>query len=58
MVQTQRAARGIADARVLQAMREVPRHCFIAPRFAGQAYADHPVPIAHGQTISQPFIVA
>ena len=39
-------------------MRQVPRHLFVPPALRGSAYADHPLPIGHGQTISQPFIVA
>lgn len=58
MVQSQIAARGVADPRVLAAMREVPRHLFLDPQYRGQAYADHPVPIGEGQTVSQPYIVA
>src|SRR5437762_7091760 len=58
MVDTQIARRGIADPRVLDAMREVPRHLFVSEDLAGQAYADHPLPIGFGQTISQPYIVA
>lgn len=52
------AARGIRDPRVLDAMRRVPRERFLPARLAGEAYADHPLPIAGGQTISQPYIVA
>lgn len=58
MVEEQIAARGVADARVLRALREVPRHLFVDPGDLDQAYADHPLPIGHGQTISQPFMVA
>jgi protein-L-isoaspartate(D-aspartate) O-methyltransferase len=58
MVQAQIAARGVDDARVLEAMREVPRHEFMPPKVRRLAYADRPVPIGEGQTISQPFIVA
>ena len=58
MVKTQIAARGIADAAVLEAMRTVPREAFLPPALAEFAYEDHPLPIAAGQTISQPFIVA
>ena len=58
MVHSQIAARGVADPRVLAAMREVPRHLFLDPQYRGQAYADHPVPIGEGQTVSQPYIVA
>jgi len=57
MVQ-QVAARGVADARVLEAMRRVPRHRFVDEALQDQAYGDHPLPIGDGQTISQPFIVA
>jgi protein-L-isoaspartate(D-aspartate) O-methyltransferase len=58
MVATQIAGRGVADARVLDAMRQVPRHRFVPDDLTSQAYADHPLPIGHGQTISQPYIVA
>jgi protein-L-isoaspartate(D-aspartate) O-methyltransferase len=51
-------ARGIADPRVLEAMRRVPRHRFVDEALQDQAYGDHPLPIGDGQTISQPFIVA
>lgn len=50
--------RGISDRRVLAAMGEVPREEFVAWGERGQAYADRPLPIGHGQTISQPYIVA
>lgn len=46
------------DARVMAALGEVPRHRFVPPREVGQAYANRPLPIGHGQTISQPYIVA
>jgi protein-L-isoaspartate(D-aspartate) O-methyltransferase len=58
MVDRQIAAREIRDARVLQAMRDTPRHLFVPPESRAQAYEDHPLPIGHGQTISQPYIVA
>lgn len=58
MVDEQIAARGVRDPRVLAAMAKVPRHLFVPPAWRGQAYADHPLPIGQGQTISQPFIVA
>lgn len=58
MIQTQIRARGIRDPEVLEAMRIVPRHEFIENQRRSQAYEDHPVPIGHGQTISQPYIVA
>ncbi|GAA1739637.1 protein-L-isoaspartate(D-aspartate) O-methyltransferase [Microbacterium paludicola] len=51
-------ARGIRDARVLDAMRAVPREQFLPASVAADAYADSPLPIGHGQTISQPYIVA
>lgn len=58
MVDRQIAARGVTDPRVLQAMRDVPRHAFVPPEYAALAYEDHPLPIEEGQTISQPYIVA
>lgn len=58
MVREQIAARGIRDERVLQAMREVPRHRFVPPSWERQAYTDKPLPIGEDQTISQPYIVA
>jgi protein-L-isoaspartate(D-aspartate) O-methyltransferase len=58
MVSTQIEKRGVRDARTLAAMRKVPRHLFVPPLLAGQAYDDHPLPIGHDQTISQPYIVA
>ncbi len=58
MVSQQIAARGITDERVLAAMRKVPRHLFVEEALRDQAYADHPLPIGEGQTISQPYIVA
>jgi protein-L-isoaspartate(D-aspartate) O-methyltransferase len=58
MVEAQIARRGIHDARVLDAMREVPREAFIGAGFEEFAYEDSPLPIPEGQTISQPFIVA
>jgi protein-L-isoaspartate(D-aspartate) O-methyltransferase len=58
MVSRQIEARGVSDVRVLEAMRTVERHKFVDPGQAGEAYADRPLPIGHGQTISQPYIVA
>ena len=58
MVEEQIAARGVRDARVLAAMRKIPRHLFVPPQMLPYAYADEPLPIGHGQTISQPYIVA
>ncbi len=57
MVTTQIAARGVNDPKVLAAMRKVPRHLFVPSGEVGQAYEDYPLPIGHGQTISQPYIV-
>jgi protein-L-isoaspartate(D-aspartate) O-methyltransferase len=48
----------VKDERVLSAMRAVPRHLFVKPSDISAAYGDHPLPIGHGQTISQPYIVA
>ena len=58
MVESQLRARGVRDERVLDAMRRVPRHEFVATGFHDQAYEDHPIPIVQDQTISQPYIVA
>ena len=58
MVRFQLEARGVRDSRVLDAMRRVPRHCFVPAGRIKDAYADHPLPIGHGQTISQPYMVA
>ena len=58
MVETQIARRGIADPRVLEAMRQVPRHRFVPQHLLSAAYADCALPIGKGQTISQPYIVA
>jgi len=58
MVETQLRARGIVDARVLDAFLSVARHEFVDPGLVGEAYADRPLPIGHGQTISQPYMVA
>lgn len=58
MVTEQLLGRGIRDERVLAAFRKVPRHRFLPREHEAQAYADHPLPIGGGQTISQPYIVA
>jgi protein-L-isoaspartate(D-aspartate) O-methyltransferase len=58
MVAVQIESRGIGDARVLEAMRRVPRHLFVPRELHGRAYDDEPLPIGDGQTISQPYIVA
>ena len=50
--------RGVTDGNVLRAMRAVPRHQFVPERDQTHAYGDGPLPIGHGQTISQPYIVA
>ncbi len=58
MIETQIRRRGVSAPRVLEAMAAVPRHEFVPDRFRVDAYADKPLPIAEGQTISQPFMVA
>jgi protein-L-isoaspartate(D-aspartate) O-methyltransferase len=58
MVHTQMAARDIDDQRVLDAMTRIPRHEFVPDSLRESAYADRPLPIGEGQTISQPYIVA
>jgi protein-L-isoaspartate(D-aspartate) O-methyltransferase len=58
MVEEQLRGRDIRSARVLDAMRKVPRHLFVPEERRDEAYADTPLPIGHGQTISQPYIVA
>ncbi len=58
MVTRQVAARRVRNALVLEAMRNVPRHWFVPAPLAAMAYQDRPLPIGHGQTISQPYIVA
>ncbi len=58
MLETQIKARGIRDARVLEAMLKVPRHLFVPEAQIAYAYDDGPLPIREGQTISQPYIVA
>lgn len=58
MVATQLEARGVADPRVLEAMRAIPRHRFVDPSLAAHAYDDTPLPIGLAQTISQPYMVA
>jgi len=58
MVEEQLRARDIEDPRVLAAMGRVPRHLFVPAALRFRAYADHPLPIGNGQTISQPYIVA
>jgi protein-L-isoaspartate(D-aspartate) O-methyltransferase len=58
MVDEQLRSRGIKDPRVLDAMARVPRHLFVPDSQRDEAYGDFPLPIGHGQTISQPYIVA
>ncbi len=58
MVAEQIAARDVKDPLVLGAMRRVPRHLFVPEASRAEAYDDHPLPIGHAQTISQPYIVA
>lgn len=58
MIQQQLVGRGISDARVLEAMRAIPRDRFFPPNRRDDAYEDGAAPIGHGQTISQPYIVA
>jgi protein-L-isoaspartate(D-aspartate) O-methyltransferase len=58
MVSEQIEARGVRMPAVLAAMRRVPRHLFVPDALVAEAYADTPLPIGHGQTISQPYIVA
>ncbi len=58
MVEEQLIRRGITDRLTLKAMSEVPRHLFVDDAMRGRAYGDYPLPIAAGQTISQPYIVA
>jgi len=58
MVKSQLIPRGISDPGVLKVMEKVPRHRFVGDHYADQAYEDRPLSIGHGQTISQPYIVA
>jgi len=58
MVETQIESRGVKDPAVIDAMKKVPRHLFMPEDVRSRAYMDSPAPIGHGQTISQPFIVA
>ncbi len=58
MVEWQLRRRGIRDQSVLNAMAAVPRELFVPERYRKRAYADSALPIGHGQTISQPWIVA
>jgi protein-L-isoaspartate(D-aspartate) O-methyltransferase len=58
MVRGQLISRGIKDQRVLDAMGKIPRDRFVDEALSGEAYSDHPLPIGHKQTISQPYMVA
>jgi protein-L-isoaspartate(D-aspartate) O-methyltransferase len=58
MIDTQIRKRGVTSRRVLEAMAAVPRHEFVPAKFRDYAYADKPLPIGEGQTISQPYMVA
>ena len=58
MVESQIVARGVSDAEVLRAMGRVPRHLFVEDALRDRAYGDSALPIGHGQTISQPYMVA
>jgi protein-L-isoaspartate(D-aspartate) O-methyltransferase len=58
MLKNQLIPRGITDKGVLEAMGKIPRHLFVEEALVGEAYNDHPLPIGHQQTISQPYIVA
>jgi protein-L-isoaspartate(D-aspartate) O-methyltransferase len=58
MVDTQMAGRDINNPATLSALRKVPRHLFVPEKIRDSAYSDSPLPIGHGQTISQPYIVA
>jgi len=58
MVDSQIRAKGVLGSKVLKVMEKVPRHCFIPENVQAHSYADEPLPIGKGQTISQPYIVA
>lgn len=58
MVEKDIRARGVRDKKVLEVMGKIPRHLFVDPPYRDKAYADHPLPIGEGQTISQPYVVA
>lgn len=58
MVKKDLAGRDITDPKVLEVMSRIPRHLFVPPKYRSKAYADQPLPIGEGQTISQPYIVA
>ncbi len=57
MVERQVQSKGVTDVRVLEVMRQIPRHLFVEDAFQSQAYGDFPLPIGDKQTISQPYMV-
>jgi len=58
MAEEQIVSRGVKDARLIAAMKKIPRHLFVEEALQNQAYTDHPLPIGEKQTISQPYMVA
>ena len=58
MVEEQIVSRGIKDAKLIAAVKKIPRHLFVEEALQNQAYSDHPLPIGEKQTISQPYMVA
>ncbi|MGZ3614987.1 MAG: protein-L-isoaspartate O-methyltransferase family protein, partial [Thermodesulfobacteriota bacterium] len=58
MVEEQIVSRGIKDAKLIEAMKKIPRHLFVEEALQSQAHTDHPLPIGEKQTISQPYMVA
>ena len=58
MAEEQITSRGIKDAKLIAAMKKIPRHLFVEEALQSQAYTDHPLPIGEKQTISQPYMVA
>jgi protein-L-isoaspartate(D-aspartate) O-methyltransferase len=58
MVEEQIVSRGVRDAKLIAAMKKIPRHLFVEEALQNQAYNDHPLPIGEKQTISQPYMVA
>src|SRR4030043_1782410 len=58
MVEEQITSRGIKDAKLIAAMKKIPRHLFVEEALQNKAYSDYPLPIGEKQTISQPYMVA
>jgi protein-L-isoaspartate(D-aspartate) O-methyltransferase len=58
MVEEQITSRGVKDAKLIAAMKKIPRHLFVEEALQNQVYTDHPLPIGEKQTISQPYMVA